>query len=117
MATETVAPISPLTPPLEKERPVVWPARKAAKLSCGLQVVLVEQHRIPKLTIQLLFRSGNSAVAAASPGLADMTATVVRAGTATRTGRQIEEELRRLGADLSTGAGADSSAAARRQFR
>lgn len=110
MAAETSAPISPLTPPLEKERPVAWPARKAAKLSCGLPVVLVEQHRIPKLTLQLLFRSGDSAVAASNPGLADMTATVVRDGTDARSGLQIEEELRRLGADLSTGAGADSSA-------
>jgi zinc protease len=110
MAAETSAPISPLTPPLEKERPVIWPPRKTGKLACGLPVVLVEQHRIPKLTLQLLFRSGNSSVAASNPGLADMTSTVVRTGTATRTGRQIEEELRRLGADLSTGAGADSSA-------
>jgi predicted Zn-dependent peptidase len=110
MAAGTVAPISPLTPALEKERPVVWPERTAARLSCGLRVVLVEQHRIPKLTMQLLFRSGNSATAASNPGLADMTATVARTGTATRTGQQIEEELRRLGADLSTGAGADSTA-------
>jgi zinc protease len=110
MATEAAVQISPLTPPLEKERPVVWPARKVARLSCGLQVVLVEQHTIPKLTLQLLFRSGNSAAAAVSPGLADMTSSVVRTGTATRAGRQIEQDLRRLGADLSTGAGADSSA-------
>jgi predicted Zn-dependent peptidase len=39
-----------------------------------------------------------------------MTAAVVRTGTAARASRQIEEELRRIGADLSTNAGADSSA-------
>ena len=110
MATEFSSPISPLTPALGPERQVVWPARHAAKLSCGLAVMMVEQHRVPKLTLQLLFRSGNSAVATSHPGLADMTASVVRTGTKARSGRQIEEELRRLGADLSTGAGADSSA-------
>jgi zinc protease len=109
MAAEVVAPISPATPPLGPERPVVWPARRLATLSCGLQVVLVELHNIPKLTVHLLFRSGNAATAHSNPGLADMTATVVRTGTATRTGRQIEQQLRRLGADLSTSAGTDSS--------
>ena len=38
-----------------------------------------------------------------------MTATVVRTGTTARTSRQIEEDLRRMGADLSSGAGADTS--------
>src|SRR6267143_2012600 len=39
-----------------------------------------------------------------------MTATVVRTGTAKRVSRQIEEDLRRIGADLSSGAGADTTA-------
>ena len=39
-----------------------------------------------------------------------MTATVVRTGTVKRTSRQIEDDLRRWGADLSTAAGADTSA-------
>lgn len=95
-------------PALAAERPVVWPARTVRTLSNGLQVVLVESHIIPKFSGQLLFRSGNAA--AGTPGLADMTATVVRTGTASRTSRQIEEELRRLGADLGSSAGADSSA-------
>jgi zinc protease len=41
-----------------------------------------------------------------------MTATVVRTGTAKRASRQIEEDLRRIGADLSTSAGQDNSAIA-----
>ena len=38
-----------------------------------------------------------------------MTATMVRTGTTVRASRQIEEDLRRMGADLSSGAGADNS--------
>jgi len=95
-------------PPLSPERPVVWPKRTVRTLANGLQVVLVETHTIPKFSGQLLFRSGNAASGVA--GLAEMAATVVRTGTASRSSRQIEEELRRLGADLSTSAGADSSA-------
>jgi zinc protease len=48
-------------------------------------------------------------VAAKAPGLADMTATVARTGTTRRTSREIEEDLRRMGSDLSSGAGADTS--------
>ncbi len=109
MTTPTQEPISPLVPTVGAESAVKWPARTERMLSNGLQVVLVESHTIPKFNGQLLFRSGNAA-AAESFGLADMTATVVRTGTATRTSRQIEEDLRRMGADLSTSAGADTSA-------
>jgi predicted Zn-dependent peptidase len=96
-------------PALRPERPVVWPRRTRATLVNGLLVVLVESHTIPKLTAELLFRSGNAVVARQSPGLAEMTAAVVRTGTASRSSRQIEEDLRRMGADLSTGAGTDTS--------
>ena len=94
-------------PALAAEREVIWPRRTSRTLANGLHVVLVESHTIPKLVAQLVFRSGNAAGVAA--GLADISATVVRTGTQQRTSRQIEEELRRMGADLSTGAGADSS--------
>jgi predicted Zn-dependent peptidase len=78
-------------------------------LSNGLEVVLVESHTIPKFTGELFFRSGNAVTAAKAPGLADMTATVARTGTTKRTSRQIEEDLRRMGSDLASGAGADTS--------
>jgi zinc protease len=97
-------------PALSEERPVIWPPRTSTTLSNGLEVVLVESHTIPKFNGQLFFRSGNAVTAATVPGLADMTATVMRTGTAARSSRQIEEDLRRMGADLSSGAGADTSA-------
>src|SRR3977135_1245191 len=96
-------------PALSPERPVIWPPRARTTLSNGLEIVLVESHTIPKFTGQLFFRSGNAVTAATAPGIADMTATVVRTGTAARASRQIEEDLRRMGADLSSGAGADTS--------
>jgi len=109
MATPISGPRPSVPPALAPERAVVWPQRTVRTLANGLQVVLVESHTIPKFTAQLLFRSGNAAVAQDSPGLAEITAAVVRTGTASRTSRRIEEDLRRMGADLSTGAGADSS--------
>ncbi len=97
-------------PALAPLRPVVWPRRTRRTLSNGIQVVLVESHTIPKFDAQLLIRRGNAAVAQETAGLAEMTATVVRAGTSSRSHLQIEEDLRRMGADLSTSAGADTSA-------
>jgi predicted Zn-dependent peptidase len=70
----------------------------------------VESHTFPKFTGQLFFRSGDAAVAHRAPGLAEITASVVRTGTTARVSRQIEEDLRRMGADLSTHAGTDTSA-------
>src|SRR5579863_7671991 len=109
MANRPAAEFSTAFPPLSAERQVTWPKRTRARLDNGLEVVLAESHTIPKFHGELFLRSGNAAVQRA-PGLAEMTSTVVRTGTAKRTSRQLEEDLRRLGADLSSHAGADNSA-------
>ena len=96
-------------PALGPERPVVWPPRIRARLPNSLEIVLVESHTIPKFTGELFFRSGNAAASSASPGLASLAAAVARTGTSKRSSRQIEEDLRRMGADLSSGAGMDTS--------
>jgi zinc protease len=99
-------------PELAPERAVTWPKRTRAKLANGLEVVLAEAHSIPKFHGELVFRSGDAAALHRAPGLADITASVLRTGTNKRASRQIEEDLRRIGADLSSSAGADSSAIA-----
>src|SRR5271165_6767361 len=99
-------------PDLAPERPVTWPKRTRAKLANGLEIVLADAHSIPKFHGELVFRSGNAAALHRAPGLAEITASVVRTGTSKRASRQIEEDLRRIGADLSSSAGADSSAIA-----
>jgi predicted Zn-dependent peptidase len=109
MATRTVEAANGV-PALAPEREVTWPKRTKTRLANGLEVILAESHTIPKFHGELFFRSGNAAVADRSPGLAEMTATVVRTGTSKRASRQIEEDLRRIGADLSTNAGSDTSA-------
>ena len=111
MATRPAAEHHTSVPPLSAERQVTWPKRTSARLANGLDVVLAESHTIPKFHGELFLRSGNAAIPRA-PGLAEMTATVLRTGTARRTSRQLEEDLRRLGADLSAHAGADNSAIA-----
>src|SRR2546429_2749253 len=97
-------------PALAPERQVTWPKRTRTRLANGLEVILAESHTIPKFHGELLFRSGNAAAADRSIGLAEMTAIVLRSGTRKRASRKIEEDLRRIGADLSAHAGSDASA-------
>jgi len=108
MATRTVE-VANSVPALAPERSVTWPKRTKARLSNGLEVILAESHTIPRFHGELFFRSGNAAFVDRAPGLAEMAATVVRTGTAKRASRQIEEDLRRIGADLSSSAGSDTS--------
>jgi len=104
------AEIATVVPALTAERAVTWPKRTRTRLANGLEIVLAESHSIPKFHGELFFRSGEALVSDRSVGLAEMTATVLRTGTLQRNSRQIEEDLRRLGADLGSSAGQDTSA-------
>jgi zinc protease len=113
MTASTPATMNPgrkLPPALGPERSAAWPKRTVRTLSNGMQVVLVEAHTFPKISAQLFFRNGNAVVAHTAPGLADITSAVVRTGTVSRPSRRIEEDLRRMGANLGTHSGADSTA-------
>jgi len=109
MATQA-AEISTRIPALAAERAVTWPRRTRTRLANGLEIVLAEAHSIPKFHGELYFRAGNAQVSGHSTALAEMTATLVRTGTTRRASRQIEEDLRRLGADLGSSSGQDTSA-------
>ncbi len=108
--SQTAIPVT--APAVGPERPVAWPRRTVRTLANGMQVVLAEQHTFPKIGVELFFRSGNALVSRKSPDLAELTSRVIRTGTHSRTSRQIEEDLRRMGASLGTMAGADTSAIA-----
>ena len=97
-------------PGLAAEREVRWPERSSSRLANGLAVILVESHSIPKFHGELFFRSGDRAAADRGVALAEMTATMVRTGTQKHSSREIEEQLRGLGADLAVSAGQDTSA-------
>jgi len=103
-----VSPRASTVPPLAPERPIVCPNRTRKRLSNGLDVVLVERRTFPRMGLELVVRSGNAA-GVGKPGLAEIVAAVARTGTTTRSGRHIEEGLRRMGAELSTTAAADTS--------
>jgi len=82
-------------------------------LANGLTVLILEDHRLPTVTVQLQI-SGAGAIfePADRPGLASVTAQMMMQGTASRGSRQIAEESERMGANVSASAPFGSSATA-----
>ncbi len=80
---------------------VKLPKAAEFKLSNGLTVLLLEDHRLPLVTARLLIQGAGALDDPADlPGLANVTAAMMREGTATRSSKQIAEETERLGAAI-----------------
>jgi zinc protease len=95
----------PETPPLPGFK---LPPVFETKLSNGLGVTLVEDARFPLLTLRLAFQAGDKFDPADLPGLAEAVGALLKEGTATRTSRQIAEEVTTIGGSLDGVTGADS---------
>jgi zinc protease len=88
-------------------RPLNIPEFAETKLANGLQVVIVEDRRLPLVSFRLAFRAGDANDPADLPGLTDMMTALLNEGTASRNSLQIAEQVERLGATLSAGANSD----------
>src|SRR5258708_13051159 len=95
-----------MPPPLQA-RPLNLPEHFETRLTKGLGLVVVEDKRLPLISFRLAFRSGDANDPPALPGLSDMMTHLLTEGTATRTSRQIAEQVERLGATLTVGSGSD----------
>ena len=99
--------------PVSKEiLQVKLPRPVEATLKNGLTVLILEDRRFPIVTVQLnLSGAGPIYEPAEMPGLANITAQMLREGTKTRTSKQIAEEIDQLGATLNAFSGFGSAAA------
>lgn len=78
------------------------PASQVFTTSNGITVILSENHKIPKVSIELSL--GNSPrLEGNKAGLADFTGSLLMSGTTTRTKDQLDREIDFIGADLSAG--------------
>jgi zinc protease len=85
---------------------VKLPKAQEADLSNGVHLIVVEDHRAPQVFLTLLVDgAGGYYDPPTSPGLATFTAALMREGTTTKTSEQISEELDRLAASVTVGAG------------
>ena len=87
-------------PELPAPRPVNLPSLTTYKLNNGLTVQLVEDHRVPFITVFLGIKAGSSLEPQDLTGLASMTADMITEGTKSRTSRQIADETDFIGGGL-----------------
>lgn len=93
--------------PVSKEiLKVKLPKPYEAKLSNGLTVLILEDHRFPLITVDFTFQGAGALWEPADQhGLASVTAQMLREGTPTRNSKAINEEMDRLGASFFSSAG------------
>lgn len=96
-----------LPPPPLQPRPISIPTPREIVLSNGLSLVVVEDERLPLVSYRLAFRIGGAFDPPTLPGLTDLLAGLLPEGTASKTSREIADEVARMGASLSAGANSD----------
>ena len=92
--------------PLEP-RPFQLPEAKTATLSNGLEVLLVENHEVPLVYLNVVVRSGVATDFEGLEGLASATLDMMDEGAGERSAEELSKAARRLGVDLSTFAARD----------
>ena len=98
-------PTSP--PPPGPLRPMQFPPFRDARFGNGLQMILVENHELPIVSVSLAMPAGARHDPAGREGLAGLVAELLTKGTATRTADRIAAEIEGVGGSLSASAGDD----------
>lgn len=87
---------------------VKLPRATEAKLPNGLQVILLENHKVPTFTAQMVILSGGLTDKPDFRGLATFTSALIREGTAKRSSKDIAEQMDSIGATLGSFSGLSS---------
>lgn len=88
-------------------RSIQLPTPVEAKLSNGLEIVVVSDVRLPLVSYRLALRSGDAHDPAGIPGLTDILTGLLSEGTASYSSREIADLVAKMGATLSAGANSD----------
>src|SRR3989440_8969902 len=95
--------------PVSKEiLKVKLPKGQEATLPNGLRVILLESHRVPTFSMQMVVLSGGLSDPADYHGLSTFTAALLREGTKTRKSKDIAEQSDTIGATLGANSGLSS---------
>jgi zinc protease len=91
---------------------VKLPKPQEATLANGLKVMVLEDHRLPRVSFQLLIPgAGGYYDPAPMIGLSGYTAQMMREGTKTKSSQQISQELETMAANVTVGSGASQTMA------
>lgn len=117
--TQNAVPEPPLMPdqafragrpaPLAVQPHFEAPVPVQKKLKNGVRVLIVENHQVPLVAIDVRFLHGVDADPPNRPGLAEFVADMVDEGTKSRPAAKLAEEIEDLAAHLGAGAGLESS--------
>ncbi len=97
----------PPKPGLPKD--VEFPEYFDTTLAAGINLLVIENHKIPAVSVRLVFKNAGSYFDGEKYGIATLTAELLSKGTKNRTAIEIAEELDFLGASFSTGSDWDGS--------
>ena len=84
------------------------PKAQEATLKNGLRVMVLESHRVPTFSMEMVVMSGGLFDPSDMHGLAGATATLLREGTAKHNSRELSEQLDTIGATINANSGLSS---------
>jgi zinc protease len=96
-------------PEVPPPKPMVIPSPSIQTLANGLQVVVVERHSLPLITLRLVVRSGAECDPPNLPGTAALVNGLLTEGTTRRTSREIAEAIDSVGGVVDNDIDWDSS--------
>ncbi|MGH9161140.1 MAG: M16 family metallopeptidase, partial [Vicinamibacteraceae bacterium] len=88
------------------------PAKKSFQLDNGLGATLVPYGTLPKVTVSVIVRAGNLNEGAKETWLADLTADLMKEGTATRGAEALASDVAAMGGELAISTGLDETTVA-----
>src|SRR5215467_1421117 len=90
-------------------KPINVPPHQDFTLPNGLKVTIIPYGDVPKVTVDIIVRSGNLNEAENQVWLADVTGDMMKEGTKTRTADQVAEEAAGMGGAISINVGPDQT--------
>src|SRR2546425_8734666 len=88
-------------PPPGPVQPFSFPQYQSKKLANGLTIFVIEDHRQPLVSYQLVVNAGGISHSPAKAGLASLTGVLLRQGTASRSAQDIARTIDNVGGNLS----------------
>jgi zinc protease len=96
-------------PPLEHAPNFTPPVPQVAKLKNGARLLVVENHAVPMVAVEIVILAGINADPVDRPGLAGFVAAMMQEGTKKRSAIELTIARERLGAQLSVSSGLEST--------
>src|SRR6187455_555483 len=96
-------------PPGGKPKDFVLPAKKVSQLKNGLKSTMVQYGSVPKVTVNLIIKTGNVNEGPNEVWLADLTGDMMNEGTTTMDFKTISRKVAAMGGEINIGVGGDQT--------